>query len=882
MAYDVELVLDLLKGQIIKNIRKFHEAVHSVKVKYGANISDEVFEQALDRLKIELGETYDIPAKGIIGVARHRWYTGPQPEHRNWPKFVSRLSEDGWDANAIESINLSSTKILSRTPAPVFGNNPESGRGLVIGYVQSGKTTSFMSVIAKAADAGYRLIIVLSGVTNNLREQTQVAMNSFVAPSDDADWHWLTDADNDFTKKGNANNLLNNTTVVAVVKKNTTRLKHLQAWLASASPEIRKATPMLVIDDEADQASVNTDRGKTRRTAVNKRLTALLDTNVMPTNSYIGYTATPFANLLIDPNDQDDIFPRDFICSLKKGSGYFGPEELFGRDPIDEDDQGNSAGMDLIRYIPDSDIQELGTAANPNASRPAAISNELERALDWFLIATAVRKLREKNKFWSSMLIHTSGRIKSHEDLVSVIKDTYLHELRSNLAFHLVRLEKLWNEEASHSIDDKSAPKWAEIAENLEFVLSNTRVVMDNSRSIDRLNYGPDEDPGPVIAIGGNTLSRGLVLKGLISSYFLRTSKTYDVLLQMGRWFGYRKGYEDLQRIWMPLELSTWFRDLALVETEIRKQIENFEAGDVLPRDLPVLIRTHPKMQVTAKPGSARKAQIGFSEKREETIIFPAEDKNWLKTNLDAGTEFIREIDKELGFKQVPGKTTFLAENVHRDVVIKFLNKYQFSNDAKVVTKEPLLSYIEKVSQANNELMTWQVYVYSPGQSLLANGYSFANGISVNRVVRSKLNSSQKSANIHHLANTSDITFGLPKEASARVAELKKQGITSFAAWNALRAEFGLGNVGLLGLYLVDKDSKPKDSSKSDRKPLDAANDVLGISLFFPKSKVANAHVDYLGPRPFVPEVIDEDTEDYLDDADALDEADASSDDGAP
>lgn len=880
MSYDVEVVKDLLMGQIIKNIAKFEEAVDSVKQKHAGKISPEVFEEALQQIISELEKTYDVPRPGILGVAKHRWYVGPQPDHKNWPKFAARLAADGWDDEGILSIDDSSTKILSRTPAPVLGNNPESGRGLVIGYVQSGKTTSFMSVIAKAADSGYRLIVVLSGVTNNLREQTQVAMNTFVAPTNDAAWHWLTDSETDFTKKGNANNLLGNTTVVAVVKKNTTRLKHLRTWLESATDDIRRTTPMLVIDDEADQASVNTARGVNRRTAVNKNLVALLDTNVIPTNAYIGYTATPFANLLIDPNDQTDIFPRDFIYSLKKGAGYFGPEELFGREALDEDDQPQTAGMDLIRYIPDSDISELGTAANPNSTLVATISDQLRASLDWFIIATSVRRVREATDFWSSMLIHTSGRIKSHEDLMAEVKNNYLGSFSKDYRSSLERLRSLWASESARSILESNKPDWKEIAEEIPNVLAAVRVVVDNSRSPDRLDYGKDEQKGPVIAIGGNTLSRGLVLKGLVSSYFLRTSKTYDVLLQMGRWFGYRRGYEDLQRIWMPLELSTWFRDLALVETEVRHQIESLEAGDVSPLDLPVLIRTHPKMQVTAKQGSARKAEIGFSEKREETILFPTADSAWLTSNLEAGEDFVKQIEKSQIFESVNGKSTHVASGVPKSEVLQFLKKYKFSSDAKVVTQDPLVRYIQKVSEKNSELDTWQVYLYSPGATLSKDTHRFSVNLEVNKVVRSKLNSSQETANIHHLANTTDITFGLPEEAQERVSNLRKKNVTQISEWVELRNDFGLGKVGLLGLYVVDKDSQPKPgANKGDRKPLEASQDILGLTIFFPKSEVADAKVDYLGPKPYVPPVIDEDDEVYLEDADALDEADASKED---
>jgi hypothetical protein len=861
----IEFVVDHLRMLLVK-YKTFDEAID----KFNLDIPDATLEEAAKILAAELGEVYDKPRKGSVGTVTHRWYTGPDEDSRQWNQLKKRLAAANWDEDSINAVDFNSTRILARTVAPNGDStSEESGRGLVIGYVQSGKTTSFMSVASKAADAGYRLIVVLSGVTNNLRTQTQVAFNDFVAPENDPDWHWLTDENNDFKTNGNATNLLKSKQLIAVVKKNGTVLKRLLKWIDSATPEARRHSPMLVIDDEADQATPNTQRDEKRRSVVNQRVVDLLNPKLIPINSYLAYTATPFANLLLDPNAPEDIFPKDFIYSLPHGEGYFGPEQLFGRDPLDEDDQESSEGLDIIRQVSAGEVSLLGTAASPNSPNQAQLTDDLRMSLDWFFIATAVRKIREQKNVWTSMLVHTSGRIASHNSMRALIEVNYLQAAKADLSGFLGRLEKLWMAELGRvTTFGNLVPGWGQIHDQISDLVFSSKIVTDNSESIDRLNYRSAEEPFPVIAVGGNTLSRGLVLQGLISTYFLRTSKTYDALLQMGRWFGYRRGYEDLQRIWMPVELETWFRDLALVEYDIRKQIENLDSSEVSPLDLPVLIRMHPKMQITSRSRMrGQKSEIGFSEKRIETVVFDKDDKDWLDANQVAATNFVVNLRAQ-GFlsSSAPGSTS-----VARDVPVKFvhdfLNEYKFSSSAKIALQDPLLKYISKLNGFEvPELLTWDVFFFNPGSNPGTSKYDYSPGFVVNKVKRSRLNSGANSANIHHLANSFDIAFSIPEQFAHLAKEKMAKKVTSFESWNTLRAECGVGRRGLLGVYVVDKDSAPKPGTKTqNRLPLKAAEDFIGLAIFFPKSSSKQASTDYWGPPPFVSEVVDEDTEDWND-----------------
>jgi Z1 domain len=860
----LEAAVDILRMLVIKH-KSFDEAIKNFNIP----IPKATLDLAVEELSRLIGQIYDTPPTGMVGTAKHRWYTGPDENSKQWNKFRARLSDANWDEDSIAGVDFNSTRILGRTVAPTPDNDtPESGRGLVIGYVQSGKTTSFMSVTSKAADAGYRLIIVLSGVTNNLRAQTQTAFNDFVAPENDPDWHWLTDENNDFKIVGNATNLLKSKQLIAVVKKNGTVLKRLLKWLATASDEARKHTPMLVIDDEADQATPNTARDEKRRSVVNQRVIDLLSPDLVPVNSYLAYTATPFANLLLDPNIPDDIFPRDFIIALPHGQGYFGPEKLFGRDPLDEDDQEAQVGLDIIRNLPSDEIEKLGRAANPNAHSSPVLTDDLEMALDWFFLATSVRRIRESAVKWSSMLIHTSGRIACHQEMRVLVEGSYIQQAKDNFDDFVARLKSLWHAELGRvPTFGNLMPDWSSITEKLKHVLYEAKVITDNSMSFDRLSYKSDEKPYPVIAVGGNTLSRGLVLHGLISTYFLRTSKTYDALLQMGRWFGYRSGYEDLQRIWMPEELQLWFRDLALVEHEIRNQIENLVSGEISPVDLPVLIRMHPKMQITSRARiRGQKSQIGFSGKRIETVVFDRQDEVWLQDNLLAVGRLIRKLKESKLVETASPGTTPVIRNVPVEIVSGFLKDYQFSQNAKIALQEPLLKYIENLNQLENpELLEWDIFFFNPAQGG-AQQTLLAPGFEINKVQRSRLNSGIETANIHHLANTFDIKYSIPEEYQNEVAKFIKTKTSSFESWNELRAKCGVGKKGLLGIYIVDKHSKPKaNSGNNSRKALDAIEDFAGLAMFFPKSANAKASADYWGPPPFVGEVVDEDTEEWQD-----------------
>ncbi|MGH9174877.1 MAG: Z1 domain-containing protein, partial [Vicinamibacterales bacterium] len=386
------------------------------------------------------------------------------------------------------------------------------------------------------------------------------------------------------------------------MKKNARRLENLVSWLDNASPATQAACPILVIDDEADQASVNTAKEKAERTKINNLLVQLLS---LPKAAYIGYTATPFANLFVDPKFPEDVYPRDFIVDLPQPADYFGPERLFVRERLEHDDDSPDDGLDVIRRIPEEDLKVLQppTKRADRDSFAAMITPTMKEAVRYFVLATAARRARGQQGH-STMLVHTTSLTSIHmkyEAPVKGLRDELLSSLQTHDQSVLADLRALWDRERA-AVTAESLGEIPVAFEDLEShlvgVLEELDVVIDNYRSLERLHYR--DEPRVVIVIGGNTLSRGLTLEGLVVSYFARATNAYDTLLQMGRWFGYRRGYQDLPRIWISEQLEEWFRHLATVEAELRIDVARYEDDHVTPINFGARIRTHPKLAITS------------------------------------------------------------------------------------------------------------------------------------------------------------------------------------------------------------------------------------------------------------------------------------------
>lgn len=873
--------------EIVRNAIKAGNDVHKIRNDYGSLFPIAILDKALTNVKAKLDKNYHlvdpqiIAREGLIGE-KFRWYGGPHELSERWEFAKQQLLNEGRSQEEIDEVVKSSSQILGLLSSPV--TDQFASRGLVLGYVQSGKTTNFIATISQAADEGYRLIIVLSGVTNNLRKQTQERLERSLTGENPKNWNWLTSIDSDFTASMNANDLLSapSKRVIAVVKKNNSRLKRLKSWLESAPIAVRQGLPVLIIDDEADQATVNSHKLLNRQTAINKTLTSMLKPTFLPKNAYLGYTATPFANILSNAKDETQLFPRDFIYPLKRSDKYFGAEQLFGREPIDEADQAVLTERNIIIPIDHDDRDALGTLIDPNNHVvPTDLPKSLHDAIHWFVVATAARRIRSKKNKFSTMLIHTSGRIPSHKDMKTLVGKylTYLNGLPA--ADIDEKLRNCWNDRSSDGWleGDSEILKWDEIKQEALNVLDTSKIIVDNSKSDDRLVYDFQQEDSavPYIVIGGNTLARGLTLEGLICSYFMRTSSAYDSLLQMGRWFGYRVGYEDLQRIWMQDDLISNFRHMALVEEEIRQQIDQLAAEGLDPSQVPIRIRDHKLLTITAlnKMNYAKRVQIGYSDTRVETISLDSKVEILLANQLATKKliEKIKVSGLDTTMKNPEGWPIF--NDVPWAIVSEFFEEYKWVDSATRANGKFIKTYID-AHQGHGDMEKWNVFIYQIS-SANAPIVDLGNGISATAIQRSALDKSKENhtVNIHHLVSSIDGSADVGLSKKAVTAHLKSQGKkVSDTTLRSLRLESPpSAKRGLLGIYIVDKDSKKEPKAKL-RQDLELPEHAVGLGIFFGTSTVMGANDDYYAPDLIDLFEIEED--DYLDDADESDDSVAS------
>ena len=418
--------------------------------------------------------------------------------------------------------------------------------------------------------------------------------------------------------------------MLLVIKKNGPVLKRLLKWLNDAPENYTRSIPVLVIDDEADQASIDTsgthqiaedieDCEIEPPSVINSRIRKIL--SKFKKSVYVAYTATPFANILIPhdtyhPDYSSDLYPKDFIIDLPKPHGYYGAEELFGI--VDHDGTGHKCGLDILREISDEDLTTIDEGGIPAS---------LEKALRDFVLAGAAIASRGQGDQPATMLVHTSHLIGEQKRLADNFRQTF-KELRDDWRYQrqkgLQGLLKLQWEQDFRKITKGRYPDLDVPFESIEsFIgpfLESVDVKTINSGTGDVLDYRKDSGL-KAIAVGGNKLSRGLTIGGLLVSYFVRSTNMYDTLLQMGRWFGFRQGYEDLTRIYTTPDLMRDFSDLAFIEREIRQDIQIYEDEGLTPSQVGVRIRSHPTMIVT----SALKSRFA----RTETISQSYSEKSY-------------------------------------------------------------------------------------------------------------------------------------------------------------------------------------------------------------------------------------------------------------
>ncbi len=779
----------------------------------------------------ELGKvaTLDVPA--IDARAQTRWYTGPQPDDTLWPSLRHHLIEHkDWTESSVDSIDEQSSSIVARLGPP--RSQPEfSSRGLVVGYVQSGKTANMTAVIAKAVDAGYRLVIILAGLTDSLREQTQQRMEADLVNHQRDQWDSLTTAESDFDA-GTRMRLVQpkRGAILAVVKKNTHILARLRDFLEGTGYATRAHLPTIVIDDETDQASPNVSRQDREDdpSAINLRIREIL--RRLPKCSYVGYTATPFANVLINPGAEGteqydrDLYPRDFIVSLPAPPDYFGAETLFGRDMLSADDTGlEQAGLDVIRTISEDDLERLKALTEAGSGGEDVLPPSLKDAIAWFVLASAVRDLRDPEH--TTMLLHTSRLTLAHQAFEAAVR-VWLENLKSRPGERRELMQRVWSEEASRVPPEKYArllPPAEQVLSMADRLITDLRVVQDNYVSEANLTFGSDDPPLHAIIIGGDRLARGVTLPGLLVSYFGRASRQYDTLMQMGRWFGYRHGYEELPRIWMTASTQSSFRELATIEAELREDIRVYRDGSIQPMDWGVRIRKVPGLLIT-RPAAmlhAARAKLSYSGEHLQTIRFRHRDPAWLGHNWAAGARLLERASDDPSTQSEHLKDAWLLRYVPVDAILEFFNAYQTVEQIRTDTYA-LRKYIESYSR--EELVRWNVALIMPASGRQSD--SPLGPVDAPRLVnRSAMNNAPEDCtDIKALMSRGDILV----DVGSRPPDVKDN-------WRSLKSyraqvQGGTG-VPLLLLYPIDRDSQPNTEG---RRPLEAVAHVLGIGLVFP------------------------------------------------
>ncbi|SHK41409.1 Z1 domain-containing protein [Pseudonocardia thermophila] len=811
-----------------------HDAVKNLRL-FGADAA--VIDRVRERHEAEcirIRELDEPPSVYLHG--RQTWYTGPDmAKDKNWPALVEAMRRKNFGERNIASVDESSTKIVALLDHPK--QEEFRTKGLVVGFVQSGKTTNFTAVMAKAADRGYKLFIVLSGIHNSLRTQTQKRLVTDLVDANPGLWHQVTSEKQDFVPPPNPKAFFasKGQHLLLVVKKNAVVLRKLSKWLGSAGEFLDKC-PTLIIDDEADQSTVATAK-------INPLLNELL--NRFPQVAYVGYTATPFANLLIDPSVDEDFYPRDFIVNLPQPEGYHGTEVLFGRNLLDgEDPEDLPGGWDMIRRVPDAEEKELKPANKKEAAhfRPA-LTPALRAAVEWFWLATAARRVRGGGNPHSTMLVHTTTETFVHEafkEPLLGLRSLTLRKLDDGDTALLDRLRATWDEETARvraeDFGEKKVP-FDDLLGELRGVVRDTRVVIDNYRSSDRLNY----DAGPVtaIAVGGNTLSRGLTLEGLVSSLFVRAVSAYDTLLQMGRWFGYRNRYGDLPRIWMTDELTDWFKHLATVEAEMRLDINRYMTSNETPLTFAVRLRSHPKMSITskAKMTSAVLAHAAYGGQLVESRFFDVSEagRDRLERNAAAARALVAAAARD-GERATPREQTALFTDVPYTDVVDFLSGYEFHEDSSDGDRDRLIGYITKRVKAG-ALQRWSVAVIGNGRNE-TEVCDLGSGVAVRMVKRARLGQKDEPlgpvADIKTLSSRRDEAIDLRLDGPLPV---KRDDILK------LRQD-QRPDQGLLLVYPIEPESDTGD--KLGRRPLDAPTDdvVIGVSILFPNPRQGSKDSD--------------------------------------
>ncbi|WP_231888002.1 Z1 domain-containing protein [Paenibacillus glucanolyticus] len=643
------------------------------------------------------------------------WWTSKEKqknENYYWNRYREYIKKS-LSPDVVKAINEDTDIVMDNIEDPTVESF--SRYGMVVGHVQSGKTANYSALVCKAADSGYKFIVVIAGGINNLRNQTQERLNESFVGMDKGipvgvgklgDMRKellpisLTTTEQDFNRQDANKNAqgLNfdniSSPIILVIKKNSSTLNNVITWLEAQYKHQIAKHAMLLIDDESDYASINT-KNEDDPTIINKRLRKLL--SLFRKSAYVAYTATPYANIFIDheAGNEDvgkDLFPKDFIYALKAPTNYFGARKIF----LDTNKRHLITIDDYLDDIPTNHKKDFDLPSIPGT---------LYDAVRLFIINVGIRNLRGQGNKHNSMLIHVTRFTLMHQRLSTHI-DNYLIDIRKEInAFG--RLTAAENHSAlirsmketfvnHHDLEFE----WQAVLESISDLIDTIIIREVHTDTKIALEYRKDRVTNAIV-IGGTSLSRGFTLEGLSVSYFLRNTVFYDTLMQMGRWFGYRPGYEDLCRIYMS---STMIDNFALIIEATEDLIDNFNRmseAKMTPNDFGLSVKHHPDsgLQVTARNKQKSSQDIYFEMKLDGHL----KETSWLHNDIDIRNTNLQAISELLiilnsyknGHLKVGG--SYLWKKIDKNIVGDFLDKFQvFSADPFGLKSRMPIEFVKK------------------------------------------------------------------------------------------------------------------------------------------------------------------------------------------
>lgn len=841
------------------------------------------------------------------------------PKRGAWRNYKKTL-RDKMAEDDVNNIADSSDGIIEKLKNDTQGS--EAVKGLVIGGVQSGKTANMLGVVTKAADLDFNIFIVLTGMITNLREQTEERFRHELDAAGVYTWHFLkaekggklSETVGDSVREFYPDSLLlnafrdgkpagNNTDrYVFACLKNTVWLRKLLAALRKASPTTLQKMRIVVLDDEADQASINTKKmdpddseEEAERTVINRRIMELvngyrnsasvktrLEYGAM---NYLCYTATPYANVLNEAPGES-LYPKDFIHLLPESRYYFGIKQIFG-----SHDDPEYPGMNIIRAVSADDMRFL-EELHDGSSGDLEIPESLKQAVAWFLCSAALLRCKKWKKP-ITMLIHTTPSTDGHyevydklneyfQDLINVPekKIMFLNFCRFYYKDEYSKFEK---KELAESVPyyagldgvDDEFPPFETIRPELEKILTSVRSIrksgdeyyyhdnvihlcVDNSKAAGRADKGTSlrihyptaenlamMEKAPVfIVLGGNTLSRGLTLEGLSCTYFARDVHQVDTLMQMARWFGYRKGYELLQRIWMPSSTVRKFCLMQEINEKLRFEIEDFVLKGKTPEQVGPRIMNSSEVsrfKLTSSNKMQNSALCDYSGDSYEITRFD-NDASVLKGNIELVDQFLGNLGTMQ--KSEFADCAYVVRDVDSEYILgSMLEKFAISDAC--TCKQDIPVFIEWMRSENRQgrYLKWNVAI--AGKEKTDNRWRVA-GADVGKVERSK-KKGKSYLDIGSLRSGYDVLCDvdpelLDQQSRERINDRRSRPrqLVSF------RSLAGLADTPLLLFYMVDKDSGHKSEIKEK---LDSSEDIVSFSVIIPGGTEEKNGTDYLSNR---------------------------------